>query len=295
MQAAKIFSFAGMSQSEFKVDFMIIGAMKCGTTTVANHLAKHPDVCFCHKKEAHFFNTVDDWRANLTDYKQLFENSEGKLVGEGTPAYTAEPFYLPAIHNRLYAFNPAMKFIYIMRHPVDRMLSHYMHQRARGFTKLPVEEAIETVPVIKGVTKYFSQISPYINRFGKENVLLLFFDDLSNKPNEIFETICGFLKLDCKKLPDAMERENESAGVAKAHYKVDRLDKSRFLAKVKRFIPAKVRSLLYKTATSANASSAIAEKPVLSDTFRKKLLTEFEEEIKGMEMLTGKNLSAWRI
>jgi hypothetical protein len=65
------------------VDFMIIGAQKSGTTSLAAQLADHPQICFSQIKEPGYFNETEDWESGLDRYHQLFDPADGQLCGEG--------------------------------------------------------------------------------------------------------------------------------------------------------------------------------------------------------------------
>ena len=71
-----------------KVDFMVIGAQKSGTTSMARQLATHPAVCFCSDKEPAFFNTCADWRERLAEYHALYSPQPGQLLAEASTMYT---------------------------------------------------------------------------------------------------------------------------------------------------------------------------------------------------------------
>ncbi|MDZ7821446.1 MAG: sulfotransferase [Candidatus Marinimicrobia bacterium] len=120
-----------------KVDFIILGAAKCGTTTLYRILKDHPDINFCREKEPDFFSKTEDWKTHLADYHKLFREEEGKIYGEASHSYTAYPRFNLNIWEDIHAYNPGMKFIYIVRDPVDRFISSYMQDYQRGGSAFP--------------------------------------------------------------------------------------------------------------------------------------------------------------
>ena len=94
----------------FKVNFMLIGAMKCGTSTLAQILKNHPDIGFCKKKEPQFFSKTKSWKANIDEYHSLFNFKEDKIFGEASTTYTRYPFLNLALWNNIYEYNSKMKF-----------------------------------------------------------------------------------------------------------------------------------------------------------------------------------------
>ena len=76
------------------VDFMLIGAAKCGTTSLAYEISQHPQINFSKIKEPHFFSQVIDWKSKIHEYHSLFHEEEGKIYGEASPYYTLHPEFL---------------------------------------------------------------------------------------------------------------------------------------------------------------------------------------------------------
>src|SRR3990172_564869 len=105
-----------------RVDFMVIGAQKCATSTLARQLAYHPDICFSKPKEPAYFNRTQNWQEGLEKYHQLYSPVEGRICGEASTMYSSLPEW-QGTHSRLFAYNPELKLIYIMRLPVERVIS----------------------------------------------------------------------------------------------------------------------------------------------------------------------------
>lgn len=135
--------------ADFLVNFLIVGTQKGGTTALGKFLAQHPEICFAPSKEVHFFDSVTyDPKAELTllnqQYQQAFPNWQGQqLIGEATPIY----MYFPFIAERIYAYNPQMKLIFLLRDPVDRAISQYQMERGRGLESLPLPIALALEPL----------------------------------------------------------------------------------------------------------------------------------------------------
>ena len=125
--------------SEFQVDFLIAGTQKGGTSALAHFLAAHPEVFLPNGKEAHFFDRsvypADGSREQVARrYREKFPGTQrGRIVGDATPIY----MYLPAVPERVRLYNPAMKWILLLREPVERAISHYSMSRERRREWLP--------------------------------------------------------------------------------------------------------------------------------------------------------------
>lgn len=123
-------------------DFIIIGAQKCGTSSLYEYLAQHPQIRAARKKEIHFFDSPA-FRRGLNWYRAHFPMAStlragSLLTGEASPFY----LFYPRCHERVFQVVPDVKLIVMMRNPVDRALSHYNHQRRHGREPLSFEDAL---------------------------------------------------------------------------------------------------------------------------------------------------------
>ena len=131
-----------------KLDFMIVGAQKCGTTALAHFLSRHPGIGMADPKEAHVFDAPDysgDWSPEEIDerYRPSFEHCPGAAIrGEATPFY----MFLPEIARELERYNPELKLIVLLRDPVERAVSQYCMERGRGDERLPLWLALSSEP-----------------------------------------------------------------------------------------------------------------------------------------------------
>lgn len=202
-----------------KVDFMIIGAARSATTSLSNILGSHPDICFSKIKEPQFFSQTD-WRNQLDSYHELFsENS--KLCGEGSTNYTKYPAFNNNIHSDIFEYNPDMKFIYIMRHPIDRIISHYKFALERGYTNEDINKAVLENPIYLNTSKYYSQIKKYVDVFDKDQITLVLFDDYKNNPQQVTDELCQFLNLNKQDVSASKIYANKSQTGRITHKKYD--------------------------------------------------------------------------
>ncbi|MEZ5897350.1 MAG: sulfotransferase [Parvularculaceae bacterium] len=174
-------------------DFVIIGAMKCGTSTLHAQLAAQPGFFMSEPKEPNFFSDDDVYARGEAWYRGLFaEAPAGVLRGESSTHYTKLPTY-PKTIERLAALIPDAKFIYVMRHPVDRLVSHYIHEWTQGVIKCPLDTAIEEHPELVEYSRYAFQLEPFVARFGKERVLPVVFERMTAAPDAELKRIAAFL------------------------------------------------------------------------------------------------------
>jgi len=185
-----------------KVDFAIIGAQKSGTTSLAYQLSQHPDVVISREKEPHFFSKRDDWQRALKAYHQLFTHKPGRCFGEASTSYSFYDEY-PQAAARLAQYNPRLKLIYLLRHPVDRMESHYNHRLRNGAASRVPLRALAEDPAYIQRSRYFHQLVPYLEHFPRDQLLVLLFEEYTQDPLGHLARIADFLDLSPEPLASA--------------------------------------------------------------------------------------------
>ncbi len=266
---------------------MIVGAQKCATTTLFALLDTHPHMQGCRDKEPHFFSTAPDWRSEIDRYHALYDQRPGALYFEASTSYSFHPLRKPHLWNDLHTYNPALRIIYLVRNPLDRIVSSYMHAYERGYTNLPLAVELASNPFHLQVTRYATQIEPYIERFGAGQVLILDFDDLRTHRDKVLQRVAAFLQIDPAGFNTFQEKHlNASVGGGKVLYKWD--DPNFFWRGVRKVAPGFWRRL------TDNSSRAFSSKPAIAEPVQRDLLLQLEPEIMAMERLLGKDLGHWR-
>ena len=268
-----------------KVDFLIIGAQKCGTTTLFDILKRHPALDASRTKEPHFFSKATDWRRELDRYHGLFAGREGALHFEASTTYTFFPQMKRTIVDDIYAYNPKMKFIYIVRDPMERVVSGYIHSYERGHTEMSLEQAVSQDQGLLDVSRYYTQISPFIRKFGRERVLILDFDDLTSDVDALLDQIAGFLGIDAAAFPERRIRSNAAVDFPRYHHRLD--SPSLALRFLRRLFPPLWR--LY----ARSSTRRLGKRPKLTPAARQMIRRELEPEMKEVGKLMGKDLSKW--
>lgn len=270
------------------VDFMIVGAQKCGTTTLFKLLDRHEALIGSSVKEPHFFSTEPDWGRALERYETLFPPGREGLRFEASTSYTFSPHRKPMIWKNLWDYNAELKLIYLVRRPLQRIISGYMHNVQRGYTDRPLEEEILRNPLYLDITRYASQIRPFIRTFGRERVLLIDFDDLISRREEVLSSVAQFLDVDAAGLQGADPvHANRSLGSGgKDHHRFD--DPSIPLRLLRTVAPPVYGAL------KARSRRIFHTRPSLPPDLGRSLLELLGLEIDALEVLMEKDLSAWR-
>jgi len=181
--------------NEIYPDFFIIGAAKSGTTTIHKYLCRHPQIFMPNLKETEYYSDNLIYKKGSNWYSNLFLNAkENQLCGEASTTYSRAP-HTPNVPIRIFKDSPNAKFIYIMRHPIDRAYSHYCHHMRGGVT-MTFEEALKKDNIYLDCSKYIDQIKMYLPYYSRKNFLFLFFDDFIKSPQDFFKKILKFLDLE---------------------------------------------------------------------------------------------------
>jgi hypothetical protein len=277
------------------VDFMILGAMKCGTTTLANILANHPDVCFSERKEPDFFAEAQDWRKEMPEYEKLFTNRQAKFFAEASTSYTSFPEYNLKIWDDLYEYNPNLKFIYLMRNPVSRMTSHFMHLYLRAKTKGSIAQAIQELPTMVNRGRYYTQILPYIEKFGRDKVYLLTFEEFLKDKETHLRKISEFLGLDFSRFTNYEDvHANQSVGGMKRNYQIQLMLEKPIFKSIEKVAPKFVwqkftNGLYYIT------RKKVEERPEITAEATQMTLQLLRTDLIEMEKLMGRHLTEWKL
>ena len=273
------------------VDFIIIGAMKSGTSSLRNILKKHPEIEFSVKEEPHFFSKTNNWKSNLESYHKLFKLKNKKLCGEGSTTYTQYPHFNLELWNDIYDYNKNIKFIYMVRNPVERAISHYMHLYQRGKINCTIEKAIKQYPEIINTSRYYTQLKPFIELFGIEKILLIDFDDFINHREFVINNLAYFLEISKKGFVNYDdEHSNKTIGNYKINYKYDFLIK--LLSPYKRLFSKNIRRKVVKLFFYTK-KRAVANKPSLNKKNKNIILNLVRSDINDLSYAFGKDFTKW--
>jgi len=202
--------------------FVLIGAQRCGTTSLYSYLSEHPNVVAAARKEIHYFDIFFDqglaWYASqFPEKKNLPPNSlrEPVITGEASPYY----LFHPLSAERLAAVFPQVKLLIILRNPIDRALSHYQHEVRLGNETLPFEAALAAEDDrLKGLREqlmtnplshsqafqshsyrsrgqYMEQIEVWLQHFPREQMHIVISEDFYADPDQKLRATTDFLGL----------------------------------------------------------------------------------------------------
>ncbi|MCK7544035.1 sulfotransferase domain-containing protein [Marinobacter bryozoorum] len=185
-----------MSSTQNKPNFLIIGAARSGSTSLFLYLEQHPEIYFSEVKELNFFSNPSFWKKGFSWYETWFRPRSKRItcIGEASTSYTRSPF-LEHAPGRIFDYNSDMKLIYVVRNPLDRLVSHYLHNINAGIEDRDIEKLLENLPLepIAWQGKYHYQLSRYLEFFNRNQLYVTSFEKLSNEPEQVTKEIFDFL------------------------------------------------------------------------------------------------------
>lgn len=174
-------------------DFAIIGAMKCGTSTLHEQLRRRPGLFMSDPKEPNFFSDEANWARGLDWYQGLFAAArEGQRCGESSTHYTKLPTH-PHAAERMAATAPGLRLVYVMRDPLERIASQYIHEWSQREVDEPFEEAVRLHERFVAYSCYDRQLEPYLAAYGPERVLPVAFERMLAAPDAELSRVCRFV------------------------------------------------------------------------------------------------------
>ena len=163
-------------------DYILIGAMKCGTSTLAAQLGAQAGLFMTEPKEPNYFSDDAIFRQGADWYGALFAGAApGDLLGEASTHYTKRP-ELPETVTRMKAALPDVRLVYMIRDPMARIVSHYIHEWSQGVLSARLEVEIERHGPLVDYGRYGWQITPFVEAYGRDAILLTSLERMKADP-----------------------------------------------------------------------------------------------------------------
>jgi hypothetical protein len=282
-------------------DAVCIGASKCGTTSLHYYLHAHPDIGVPRQKEVHFFLDPGNWRRGVDWYRQQFPSGKVRVESFGG-GYTHFPMQ-QGVARRMADVLPHGKFIYMVRDPVERMLSRYIHNVCECLETAAPAEAFAGEPLGNpyiAESLYFTQLAQYREFFADDRFHVIEYEDFRHRRRATLSSVFRFLGVDetfwspafdVVRHPTAGKRRKTDFGAA-LHLRFGR----HLLGALGR-LPVPMPAQRWVTHRSDQALywlfSRPMERPVLERALRQRLNDIFRPEVAQLEAFTGRRFSHW--
>jgi Sulfotransferase family len=276
-------------------NFLIIGAPKAGTTSLHAYLDRHPDIHMSQPKELYYFDDPA-YESRREWYESHFE-SDLPLRGEATPHYAMYPYY-SGVPERIHRLIPDAKLIYLVRDPIEQILSHCVQLYTNGYcadaAELLADAEREDNPGICA-SRYATQLQQYLRFFDPAQLLVVDQRDLKVEREETMAEILRFLGADPDSAAVSFEDELNARADKYEYTRTGELLWSRLLSPVGRaVVPMAVRNRIRRRVTDALPNRRV-ESPKLTDDVRSRLLPSLEAEVAWLRSFSGKRFATWQV
>ncbi len=267
------------------VDFLVIGAMKCATSSLAVQLNRQPGIFVTDPKEPCYFSDDPVYARGAEWYADLFSAAaEGDLKGEASTHYTKLPTY-PHTVARIQEHAPDARLVYVMRHPIDRLVSHYIHAWTMNEVRAPIDEAVDGDLGLIEYGCYAMQLRPFFEAFGRARVLPVFYDRLTSSPELELQRVCAFLGYRGAPRWQADEgRQNVSAERMRSNPLRDALVYAPGISQIRKLLPQGLRDRVKRL-------WQMRKRPELSPSKRRELEVVFDRDLAELGELLGVTLN----
>lgn len=271
-------------------NLIVIGGLKCGTTSLHHYLNLHPDVQMSRPKELNFFAAELNWPLGTEWYASHF-SSDAPVRGESSPHYTNHPRF-PGVAERMRSVVPDARLIYVVRDPVDRMVSHYLHNIAGGYDHRPLADALadpDSAYMHRGL--YFMQLSRYLEHFPAKRIEIVTREELLRDRAATMRRVFGFAGVDEDFNSPQFSREWET-GSGKTGGKFRVLDRAVRLPGLRGLdrsfdrLPESLRWIVERIVHDPDSGEA--PKPDIPGPLRGRLVELFRDDVARLEELAGR-------
>jgi len=274
-------------------NFFIVGAPKCGTTSLYEYLKQTPGIYMSPVKEPKFFSSVDPVYLNppvIRDKKKylaLFKKVKGeKVVGEASPLYLRDPQSPKLIHDTV----PKARIIVMLRDPVERSFSSYLVRKGLGRETLPFIDAVKKAlnsqnydsrPIVDA-SFYSQQVKRYLDTFGKNLVKIIIFEEFVKDTRRVVKDVLEFLEVNAEP-PESIGEIHNPFAVPRGPFATFVL-RSRFMLKIREnLVPHAMGSFVIR-----NVLQKKETKPELSQEDRIFLEEIYRNDVKKLREILGR-------
>jgi hypothetical protein len=277
-------------------NLIIIGGLKCGTTSIHHYLGLHPEINMSKPKELNFFVEELNWDLGLDWYRGRFDG-RFPVRGESSPHYTNLPRFT-GVAERIREHIPDARLIYMVRDPISRILSHWTHAVGAGYETRPMEEVLprdDQTYVTR--SRYWMQLQPYLELFDRDQIQVFAQEELQGEREGTMRRAFEFAGVDPTFTSEQFDREWEKSSAKES----DRYQFAEKLIKLPGFrsfdrnfdrFPERMRWMVEKMVHDPDKPPA--PKPELPDAITERLMAQFREDAPAIQEFAGREFPRWK-
>lgn len=271
--------------------FLVIGAYKAGTTSLYHYLRAHPQVFMTETKETFYFS--DEAYHNGQDWyeAQFAAGADALARGEASTAYSAWP-YFQHVPERASELVPDVRIIYLLRHPIERLLSQYRFDARMWRDHRPIDEAVLDETKYVSRSRYAMQIDRWLAHYPRENLLLLTTEELRDNRQQSLRRVYEFIGVDGDFVPPHINREHNRRQDLRADRPfVQRLRGTAVQKAARQLLPAGVRQRVWRLASTESTPAVTAA--TISPDVEARLLDLLRDDLQRLPSFLGSQFDCW--
>lgn len=260
--------------------------MKCGTASLFKYLEAHPDTIASSVKETDFFCQRRTDEASLREYAGYFVGP-GQVPFEASPCYAMRHIY-PGVPEAIREVLPDVRLVYLVRDPIERIVSHYMHEVARGQQRLPLPQVLKNEDVLRSyvdTSRYSFQLKAYLECFDRRQILVVESERLAVDTLMVVNQVCAFVGL--KPMTD------DAVVASKYHVSTSKRSPSVIEQALNARVENRLLQRLYRRALARFGTPV--RRPELDEESRDKLRDFLIHDAAELRELTGCGFESWSV
>jgi hypothetical protein len=278
--------------------FLVIGSAKSGTTSLCADLACNPRISFGADKEPHFLTRHgESVQRIIARYQLLYRASPGEVAfGDGSTGYSKYPhvLHVPAVARAV--LGSELRLIYIVRNPVERIISQYIHEFSVGAVKESIDLAVVKYGRFIDTSCYYLQLKEWLRLFPRKNVLVLKFENYFANREAEYAKVNRFLSVSCEGVRlDNARAENARHSTKRFSGLLRKLQRSPAYRQARMYLPNYVRGMPGDVARWFVGKAAPPIETTLSTAVRRYLAYRMNDEIDRFARVAGVDVTDWRL
>ena len=272
---------------------MIGARVKSGTTSLYEYLKAHPQVVMSRKKEPDFFVQELNLRRGMVWYEEQFACASLQAVafGEASTSYTKYPLFRH-VPSRIAKVIPDVRLIYLIRDPIERMRSQYLHELLLGEVREPIDTALLSDARYRDFSNYALQLAQYLEYFPRAQILVVQAEHLRNERAAVVGRICDFIGVSSLELPSDLDREYHNTSKKRVPGALPRrIIESNAYVRMSPWIPR----WLKRFGRERMQRGVPVDSGQISDQLRCRLEEMVREDMQSLKPLMGPQFDGWGI
>lgn len=265
-----------------KVNLFHVGPQKSGTTWLYQALKEHYEVTTSETDAIHFFDM--NFHRGIDWYHKFFNDASKTCVFDPTYTYIRDR----SAPKKIFDYNSKAKIMFTARNPLERAFSHFWHEKKKDRFNFSFSEVFNNYDLFANWIEpgfYAMHYNKYLEFFPKEQIKILFLEDLNEDPKTFFEAICEFCEIDSSFSPSILEKKINSAASFKPREKILRDQKLMDIPFINLFVRAKNKLVV---------DHYIETLEDISPDLKNEIIDVFYDDVCSFEKITGRDLRKWR-